>query len=462
MSLSDKLNFPDVKRQAASAKQYSRVVPPKSGVDFKEGQVIEFAIPGNQPTSYLDCTNNLRIELPVTVTAAAGVFLDRAGAYSLIQQYELVQNGTVIGRVPKYNVLMTALADIDMSAEYKSTTGRALIGTEGDSLRGCFMAGGVERKFFISLLASEFTMFTPNRSLWLGSGAEIVLRLTLEKNAVGLVGAAGSTYEIKRPQCHMNITELTAESQSQLDEQTGGDYQMLCNSYDHASMSVATGVSSLDQVLGFGSGSLERIMFTIRPQATALLADSFSLGHRVTGNLSEYQFRVGNDQFPQVPIQVNADGAEAMSNLLMADNSVSDYSKGVSGLMNSFTLNTSSFGGGTSSLGSQPQIIKTNPYTAFPGTDTGGKLFGDSVFGGAGSASTIGTSLYAIDFETSLSTSKNAPIYSGVNTLNGVQLYINAKFGTAGTPVPMMIDYFALSTELIYLNRSTNLWSKRK
>lgn len=446
--LGDKLNYNVMKESAMDTRSLSQAIPPRSGVTFNPSQIVEFECPGNRPFEFLDVNNDVKIKLPVTTTIANDT-LDRCGAYGFANKLEVIQNGVVLVSVPRYNVIITALADIQMSQEYKNTQGRLLEGMEGEYLRGAILPDA-ERIFYLSLLASDIGMTTPHRMLYLGSSAPLTIRLTLESQAVALKGTG--TYTVNRPELLIKSTFLPMDTMDQLSRSVSS-YQMLCNSYDHMSAVVPAGTTSSHIKLSFAKASLERVLFTIRPTNHTTAQNKFSLGSRCTGNLSSYQLEVAGQDYPTTAIKVEGNGSDSMYHVLSADNIASNYAHGVSGLMNSFTPT------GVDTVYPGPQIQKSNPYMRV-GALADGDTAGSSA--GVGTASNIGTFVGAVNLESALVSSKNSPLYSGVNTKNGVDVYFKAQWG-AGVPanVDITIDFFALSTELIFLDPATNLWVKR-
>jgi hypothetical protein len=450
------------------SRSISSTVPPRSGVNFvgQSGTVIEFEIPGNRNQEFLDLNNNLKFKLPVTVTGGVEGVLDRCGAYGLIQKMEFVQNGTVLCSIPKYNVLITALTDLQVSQGYKASSGRLLEGMEGDVLRGAKIVGGASRTFFLSPLAVDLAMTTPHRNLWLGTGASITVRLTLEAKEVAfktIAAAAITSYTIDNPQMLMESTFLERETMDALDKAVGGQYKMLCNSYDHMSAVIPAGTTSSHIKLSFQKASLERILFTIRPSShsTGACTQHFSLGSRGTATLQEFQVEIAGVDYPQQPIKVEGEGGQVFYELLKSDNIASNFGHDVTGLMNSYTVTAT--GNGTSSLGSEPQTAKSNPFmlpgAADEGINAGKSRVGDGAGANAAEASDIGTFMAGINFESNLATSNNSPLYSGVNTKSGVDLYFKARY--AAVPVDCVINFYSLSSELIYVEPDVGLWSKK-
>lgn len=447
--LGDKLNFNVMKNSASETRSLSQAIPPRSGVIFQPQQLIEWELPGNRAFEFLDLNNNLKIKLPVTCTVANDQ-LDRS-AYCFVQKWEFIQNGVVISSLPKANVLITALSDFQMSKEYKCGQGRLLEGFDGDYLRGELVTN-TERIYYLSCLGCDLAMTTPHRMLYLGSSAPITIRLTLESASVALVGTG--TYSVTRPELLIQTTFLPTQTMDQLSQYVKS-YSMLCNSYDHMSAVVPAGTTSSHIKLSFAKASLERVLFTIRPSAHTTAPGKFSLGSRCTGNLSDYQLEIAGEDYPKTAIKVEGSGADALYHLLQADNIASNYGHGVQGLMNSFTPS------GTTNISPGPQTSKSNPFMII-GSPAGGSTAGTTVGTDGGTASNIGTFVGAINLESALVTSQNSPLYSGINTKNGVDVYWKANWG-AGVPagVDLTIDFFALSTELIHLDEQTNLWVKR-
>jgi hypothetical protein len=123
--------------------------------------------------------------------------------------------------------------------------------------------------------------------------------------------------------------------------------------------------------------------------------------------------------------------------------------------MNSFTRS------GTTGVSPGPQTQNFNPYMVV-GAVAEGSTAGSSAGADGGVNSNIGTFIGAVNLESSLVTSQNSPLYSGINTQRGVDVYWKATWGTGvPTGVDLTIDFFALSTELVHLDDSTNLWIKK-
>jgi hypothetical protein len=217
---------------------------------------------------------------------------------------------------------------------------------------------------------------------------------------------------------------------------------------------IPAGTTSSHIKLSFAKASLERVLFTIRPSSHTTGADKFSLGSRCTGNLSSYQLEVAGQNYPETAIKVEGSGADSLYHLLQADNIASNYGHGVQGLMNSFTPS------GTAGVSPGPQTEKSNPYMVV-GAVADGNSAGATAEANGGTASNIGTFVGAINLESALVTSQNSPLYSGVNTKNGVDVYWKANWGAGVIAGDVVVDFFCLSTELVHLDEDTNLWVKR-
>jgi hypothetical protein len=223
-------------------------------------------------------------------------------------------------------------------------------------------------------------------------------------------------------------------------------------------------VTSSTSNLGFSYSSLERVVFALRPQASQIQG-AYSLGNRSTANLSEYNLLINSQQYPAQPIKREDKGAEALSELLIADHSLLDWRSG-SGFTNGFK------GAGNHQrsrcrfqhVRQRPTTSRIEPAYPFNDADPDGTTAGNSVqlnadpATNAVTASDIGTFLASIELESAISNGKSSHIYSGVSTLaSTVQLVTKHS---AAVPGVCSIDTFANFTILMSLNmRGTGVFS---
>ena len=247
------------------------------------------------------------------------------------------------------------------------------------------------------------------------------------------------------------MTELSPGAQSQIDSMTGGQYNILANSYLNSQATLAAGVSSLTANLGISVSSLERILVVHRPSATATASDAFSLGNRTTSGLSEFQFLINSENYPQRPILVEGEGAESYAELLIADHSLVDFRKG-NCLLNGFAASAATAVAGvvpvgTGALsGNAPDIVKNDCFNELDGA---GDSAGTAVIAGVAADSNIGTFICACEFESGLSDGKSSHIYSGISTIASVVQY---KGTYSGAQAAANVDFFAQHTIMISLD----------
>jgi hypothetical protein len=210
------------------------------------------------------------------------------------------------------------------------------------------------------------------------------------------------------------MTELSPGAQAQIDSMTGGQYNILANSYLNSQATLAAGVTSLTANLGISVSSLERMLVVHRPSATATNAGAFSLGNRTTSGLSEFQFLINSENYPQRPILVDGKGAESYAELLIADHALVDFRKG-NCLLNSFAASAATAVGGVvpvgtgAFIGNAPDVVKND---CFAEVDGDGDSAGTAPAAGVATDSNIGTFLAACEFESGLSDGKSSHIYS--------------------------------------------------
>ena len=244
-----------------------------------------------------------------------------------------------------------------------------------------------------------------------------------------------------------------------VDSATGGRYDILATSLAYSGGTLAAGVTSSTTNLGFSYSSLERVVFALRPQASQVQA-RYSLGNRATANLSEYNLLINSQQYPAQPIKREDKGAEALSELLIADHSLLDWRSGSAftngfkgaGIVNAVGVGFSMF------ANIQPRSTLDPAYPFSDGNPAGLTAGDAATLNGAVVPSDIGTFLASIELESAISNGKSSHIYSGVSTLaSTVQLVTKHSAAVAGA---CSIDCWANYTVLMSLNmRGTGVYS---
>jgi len=449
-AFSESLAYPQVKKRAVASRSFRTKITPSNGSSFTGGNTIHLDLPGNLAGQYYN-PNQMYLKFKVTSNVAASQ-LDRAGAVGCIKRIQIQTAGAQLYDCNNWNVLATALMDTDCSADWKASSGSVLMGTKGDQLQGEQLAIGVARTFCVPMMLNPLSMTTPHRLIPAFSLSALQFRITLENDAiVGFTaGAPVFTYSDVEMVCLM--TELSPGAQAQIDSMTGGQYNILANSYINSQATLDANVTSLTANLGISVSSLERILVVHRPSATATAAGAFSLGNRTTSALTEFQFLINSENYPQRPILVDGKGAESYAELLIADHALVDFRKG-NCILNSFSAATATQAPaataplGTGALsGNAPGVVKNDCFRLLDGAGTSAGAVTENT---AAVSSNIGTFLAACEFESGLSDGKSSHIYSGISTIASVVQY---KGTYANVHAAANVDFWAQHTIMISLD----------
>jgi len=404
---------------------------------------MEFDLPGNRQRQYYDM-NRTYLEFDAVNNGAAAL-LDSSGAMAFIKQFVIETPSATLFNCNNWNVLASALLDQDSSPAWRGSYGNVMLGTYGDAQRGETIGAGGSRKFCVPLCLNPLAMSSPHRLIPGFSLAPIQIKLTLESDAKSTHNG-GAVFTFKNVRLVTYVTELSQGAQDHLDQATGGIYNMLCSTYNHASSTLSAGTTSLTPTLGFSMSSLERIICLHRKQSSQI-ALAYSIGSRATAGLVSYQYLINGEQYPQKAISVGGKGAEAMAELLIGDHSLQNFTKGC-GLQNGFArvTNTTSGGGMSMLSGVDPGAVKYSPFSVVAPVGT---TAGSVTDAGVATASNVGTFIATVEMESSVSDGKSSHIYSGINTLGSV-LQFNGEY--VAQPDGYDVDFFAQSTVVIGLD----------
>ena len=446
---SESLAYTKMKQRSVSSRSFRTKISPSNSQNFTCGQTINIDLPGNLSGQYYNM-NQMYLKFKVTNNDGVAFSLDRAGAAGLIRRIQISTAGAQLYDCDKWNVLYTALLDTEASTEWKGSVGNILTGTSGGSLGAESVAIGAAgaRTYCIPMVLNPLANTTPHRLIPAFSQSSIQFKLTLDSAANATVGAAtDAEVAISDVEMVCLMTELSPSAQAQVDQMTGGVYNILANSYMNSSTNMAA-VSSVTANLGFSVSSLERILVVQRKDAS-FVAARHTLGNRAKNGLTEFQFMINSESYPARPIVVDDRGAECAAEMLIASHSLTDFKTGNS--LNNNCVAT----GSTLQLANQTSAgdIYPKAYTVdglgtesgVVGADAAGTLVGD-----------IGTFLASCEFETGLSDGKSSTIYSGVSTLASNVQYKGTYSGAAAAT----IDFFAQYSVLMSLDmRGSGVWS---
>jgi hypothetical protein len=464
-AFSESLAFTQVKKRAVSSRSFRTKITPSNGNTFNSGNTIDISLPANLPGQYYNF-NQCYLKFKVAVGGGNDVRLDRVGAPGFIKRMQISTAGAQIYDCNNWNVLASCLMDTDSSSEWKASSGNITMGTLGDQLQGESIADGAERTYTVPMMLNPLAMTTPHRMIYAGGLSAIQFRLTLEDAAVAVQAAAGATLTFTEVELVCLMTELSPGAQAQIDSMTGGQYNILANSYINSQATLpayAAGVSqTLNANLGVSVSSLERLIICHRPQATASLSTAFSLGNRSTAGLTQYSLLINSEKYPARDVIVGDRGAEVYSELLLADHALVDFRKG-NPILNGFAavgIANTGAGGGTSALsGVAPGYAKNNCFLV---EDPAGLTAGVVADAAISTPSNVGTFQCALELESGLSDGKSSHIYSGISTISSVVQYkgdYSAVAGGAGVRA-QTIDFFAQHTVMLSLDmKGSGVWS---
>ena len=444
-AMSESLNYPAVKRRAVASRSYRVKIASSNGQTFQAGQTVNFDMQSNLAGTYCNW-NQCYIKFKV-VAAGNAARMDRVGAAGFISRVMCMTAGAQIFDLQNWNVLMTILMDTDSSPSYKGGVGNVLMGTNGGFQAGEELAaGGDGRTFCVPFVLHPFGMSTPHRLMPLFSSSPVQYRITLESIANSLMtsGTAPTALTFSEVELVCVFTELSPGAQAQVDQMSGGMYNVLASSYQNVGTTMGAD-SAVTANLGISVSSLERIIVCHRPTAQLNDIDYFSLGNRAKNGLTQYQIFINGESYPATPVIVENKGAEALSEFLLSDHSLVNFDK-----QSSFNVavktNASYAGNGTDGANAIVGVLE--PYVMDTPTGT--------LFGSAGVDSNIGSFITAVELETGLSDQRSSRIYSGISTISSTINYRGTYSGAAAA----QIDFFAQYTILLSLStRGTNTWS---
>lgn len=446
-ALAESLNYPNQKKRAVASRSYRVKISPNNGQTFTAGQTVNIDMPSNLAGTYVNW-NQCYLKFKVASTGQ-GYTLDRCGAAGFISRIQCQTAGAQIFDLPNWNVLMTILMDMDSSPVYKSGIGNVLMGTNGAYQAGEAVAVGTERTYCVPFVLHPFGLSTPHRLMPLFSSSPVQFKLTLESIVNAVRGATAPTaLNFTEVELVCVFTELSPGAQAQVDQMSGGLYNILASSYQNVGTTMTDAASAVTANLGISVSSLERIVVCHRPTASLNSITHYSLGNRARNGLTEYSIFINGEQYPARPVKVEDKGAEALAEFLLSDHSLVNFDKA-----SSFNIAIAGAATDLKSNGLDGQSVNgiAQPYTFQ-------EPVGNEVGTTAASVSNVGSFITAVELETGLSDGRSQRLYSGVSTISSTVnyrgVYDSANSGSA------QLDFFAQFTVLLSLNsRGTNVWS---
>ena len=478
---SEALDFNNIKRRAVASRSYRVKISPSNMTTFTPGQTIYLDMPSNLAGTYVDFTQSY-LKFTVNVSGTAGthdVVLDKCGAYGFIQRLQCITSGQQLYDLNNYNVLMAALMDTDSAPNYRANIGNVLAGTLASVPRGEYLPASTSRTYCLPFCLHPLAM--QKKLVPLFSLDSIRFRIVLDSAANALCVAAGQTsanqsFTLTNVEFCTYFTELSPSAQAQIDALTGGVYNLLCPSYMNIQSTVpafgAAGSTALVATLGVAVSSLERIIVIHRDSAIQGSLTAQSLGCRETGGLTAAQFFVNSEAYPMRKLEFNDAGAEFLAEYLISDHALSDFTRQSNVQLSAYYSSTNF----SLAAGAQRSITLVNPleanYSTFniPATSTdnnawnvaqttGAQINYANTLTGAGSMSSVGSFLFAIELESGVSAGKSDRIYSGISTMASVVQY-RGEYSVGAAANACTVDFFCHYTVLLSLNmRSLGVWT---
>ena len=444
-AFSESLAYPQQKRRAVASRSYRVKINPSNGQTFVGGQTINIDMPSNLAGTYCNW-NQCYLKFKAN-SQTEDLTLDRCGAYGFIERVQCQTAGAQIFDLPNWNVLMTILMDGDSSESYKGGVGNILVGTRGDQQSGEVL-GSSDRVYCLPFVLHPFAMTTPHRLMPLFSLSPVQFKLTLSSKALaGVSSAQTGAINFTEVELVCVFTELSPAAQAQVDQMTGGVYNMLASSYQNVGSTMGAGTVHTAN-LGISVSSLERVIVCHRPSGTVASGSAFNLGNRIKNTLTSYSIFINGEQYPARPVDVTGKGAEALAEFLLSDHSLVNFDK-----QSSLTLAHGVNASGNpynnrDGAGVADDILEPYSLDAAAGTSPGALT--------AAGASNIGSFITAVETETGLSDGKSARIYSGVSTISST---VNYR-GVYSAGLAAQLDFFAQFTVMLSLNmRGTGVYA---
>ena len=416
-ALSTLLSYNQKRMRAMSSRSYRVISPSTNTSSATCGQTIEFRIPGNQSSSFLD-NSTMYFRVNVANNNGAAINLEgKGGAYSLFMKKITISTaGQTISEVNEFGILHSCFVDTDSDTTYGANTAKVLFGAS-DTGVGQAIAAGASATFVLPNILNNLA--NSRKYIPLFGRDAITIRIETNSALLGCVGGATDA-EITFSDLNLiyNVIELSAPAMTAVAESVGNEFTIVSDDYRHTSATVSASANqTLVANLGFAFSSVNRIL--IAQQNTArLLADKVCVGNRCRRDLEEVNLLLNGEQLPARPIKVSDQGSEALAETLIADRSLVAYDH-------------------------DSRIAVGAGYTAQDPT-------------GADSANT-GSFLVEIDTESMRSPMDESfgGLYSGLSSIGSV-FQAQLKYGSTAPSGSVQVHFWAQYTSLLTLNMNTN------
>ena len=288
---------------------------------------------------------------------------------------------------------------------------------------------GVTRRYNMGL---KLGMFNPSTAKLLPPNTPFQLEITLRSAADALVNLAGSNavdYQVNNVELHIpSITVNDNQYMMMVNQRLAQGVSIKCNSYDHFVNTTASGAGKDVVQISARARSLKGLMSIYRFQASISSDDDFKISKRSIQFISDYQYKVGSNNYPVDKVQLSTDttagGTASGTRLPLSSTADLNISEAYNHVLRLFgSLNNSN---------ANIQI-------------------GQEAY--AQSENNNGAGIIAID----LSSFSDGSVNSGINTLNNMPVSLEFT-KTAATNAVVQIDTYAVK-ELVIMRDGNGVLS---
>lgn len=327
----------------------TRVVPINSGSNVYLNQPIRFRIGGMQANQFLDPMNSF-IKMKIKNNSTTKKFhLPVAGGLGLFRQVELTQSGSVLSSFNQFGVMTTMEHKQYMSNEAFTTAG-TLYGAGPN--HGAEISSGGERTVCMPLTHFS-SLFDAGKMIPLFSKDALELVATLGDKLYGgywegesstLTGITDASLQFVNAEIVMSIVQTAPSVTQSILEKDNGLYVVECKGKSHSGYTIPAGAGSYTINLGLGYSNLEGINFVHLAEKssggeTTPRINNDVNAYFIRNKLKSYALSVDGTLVEALrPVEVDAQGAEALAMALIQKGVLSDTDKHSGSLVGTSTM----------------------------------------------------------------------------------------------------------------------------
>ena len=315
VGLTDSLDFTP-KNPAVASRSVRTLVQPTNSGNQAPGTIVRFVIPTGSANQYLDPSQSF---LMYTLnnndaTAATSLAVDSTG-YSVINRMDTYASSGQLESIINYNVLMTALIDLQYDTSTSMTSGSinlgmASPGSNNVDRTGISIATGSSADFCLPLQLNSIIGGGNKKYLPLSKIPNLELQLTLESVAQAVVSAsATASFYLSNMTLVLTMVNLDPNMSRMIEHHNGGKYLISTQQWKNFNFATS-GSRTQDNILVTGKfSSLCSTLTTVRDQAhVGVLADHGVSSrsnpcYSATNARCGIQWVVGSQYIPAQPIR---------------------------------------------------------------------------------------------------------------------------------------------------------------